>query len=360
VVFAVISSALGQRGATEPRTTVAPLSGAGAITDGSIPYALPRTVFTIKVDMERSIEIPGPYARYAAEFLGINDAIRQESESWAITAVIVSTHEEADPSEYYIISGNAIMQSNALALRKEGLILDINPSQFLITERQTVGGVRELDQFRFTDLGANEYFYIQRDTAYRRTSIDSTFIRVPYLDERRQRLTAEQLAESAARRIMELRDGKHLILTGESSVYPQSDAGINEANRLEKAYTELFAGKVVKEKRSHTVTFIPEPGMERKSITLFQFSETTGPVTESTARGVAIVAELIPEQKTKALNVINNTPTQGAASDKLFYRAPDIATLKISMGREVLFNSRKMVYQFGEIVQLPANFILLK
>jgi hypothetical protein len=311
--------------------------------------------------MERAIEIPGPYARYAADFLGITDAITEENESWTITGIIVGTHEEIDPSEYYVIKSNSFLRSNVLSLRKEGLILDINPRQFSTTERQTVGDGQELEQFRFADLGSDEYFNIQRDTAYRRVTIDSTFIRLPYIVETRRRLTQEQLAENAARRIIELRDGKQMILTGEAGVFPQSDAGINEINRLEKEYTELFAGKVVKENRSYTVTFIPEPGMENMSVTLFRFSELTGPITGSANEGVAIAAELIPEQKTKALNIINNNQRPGSITfDKLFYRAPDIVNLKISMGREVLFNSRKMVYQFGETVQLPANFIISK
>ena len=246
-------------------------------------------------------------------------------------------------------------------MRREGLILDINPRQFLTAERQTVGDGQDVNQFRFADLGSDEYFYIQRDTAYQRVSIDSTFIRVPYIVDNRRRLSQEQLAQRAAQRVIELRDGKHLVLTGETNVFPQSDAAINEINRLEKEYTELFAGKVIKENRSYTVTFIPELGMERRSVTLFQFSELTGPIIGQSSSGVAIVAELIPEQKTKALNIINNNQRFGGVTfDKLFYRAPDIVNLRISMGREVLFNSRKMVYQFGETIQLPANFIITK
>ena len=357
----IIASCAASNKAVIPNTTVVPLSDTVTLTDGTIIYGLPRTVFTIKVDMERTIEIPGPYSRYAAEFLGINDAITQESESWTITGIIVNTHEELDPSEYYVIKSNSFFRTNALALIREGLILDINPQRFNAIERQTFGDGQDVNQFRFADLGSGEYFSIQRDTLYRRLSIDSTFIQVPYTVDSRRRLTQAQLAENAARRIIELRDGKHLVLTGETNVFPQSEAGINEINRMEKEYTELFAGKVIKENRSHTVTFIPEPGMERRSITLFQFSELTGLVTGQASSGVAIVAELIPEQKTKALNIINSNQRYGGVTfDKLFYRAPDIVNLRISMGREVLFNSRKMVYQFGETIQLPANFIITK
>ena len=359
IIFGIISCSTGRKVA-DSKPFVVPLSDTVTLSEGSIIYGLPRTVFTIKVDMERSIEIPGPYARYAADFLGITDAITEENESWTITGIIVGTHEEIDPSEYYVIKSSSFLRSNALSLRREGLILDINSRQFSASERQNVGDGQEWGQFTFADLGSDEYFNLQRDTAYRTVNVDSTFIRLPYIVESRRRLSQEQLAVNAARRIIELRDGKHLVLTGETNVFPQSDVAINEINRMEKEYTELFAGKVVKENRSYTVTFIPEPGMENRSITLFRFSELTGPETGETGGGTAITAELIPEKKTKALNIINNQPQGGATFDKLFYRAPDIVNLRISMGREVLFNSRKMVYQFGEIVQLPANFIITK
>ena len=153
-----------------------------------------------------------------------------------------------------------------MALRKEGLILDINPRLFNIAENQSVGDGQAYEQLRFSDLGSDEYFKIQSDTAYRRVSIDSTFIRIPYIVEKKRRLSPEQMAEKAATRIMELRDGKHLILTGEANVFPQSDAAINEINRIERQYTELFSGKIVKENKSYSVQIIPEQEIGRAHV----------------------------------------------------------------------------------------------
>ena len=356
----IVSCGTGRK-VTETNPTVVPLSDTVSVTSGSIVYGLPRTVFTVKFDLERTVELPGPYARYADDLLGINDAVLKESEYWIITGITVNTHEELDPSEYYIIKSNSFLRSNALSLRREGLILDVNPRQFLTSESQSVNDGEEFDQLRFADLGSDEYFSLQNDTAYKRVSIDSTFIRIPYIVEKKKRISTDQLAEKAAKRIMEIRDGKHLILTGEANVFPQSDAPIKEINRIEKEYLELFTGKVIKEKRSYTVNLIPEPGMEKKPVTLFQFSELTGPSAGSGKNGISVNAELTPEKKTKALTVISkNQVASGTEFDKLFYRVPDIVNLKISLGNEVLFSSRKMIYQFGETIQLPANFIIGK
>ncbi|MBI5009179.1 MAG: DUF4831 family protein [Bacteroidia bacterium] len=361
LVLNMVSCTTGKK-VVESQPVVVPLSDTVSMTEGTIIYGLPRTVFTVRVDMERTLEIPGPYSRYASDFLGITDAVVKESEFWTITGVTVNTHEELDPSEYYVIKSSSFLKSNALSLRNEGLILDINPIQFYVNEKQSAGDGQDFDQLRFADLGSDEYYNLQSDTAYKRVSIDSTFIRIPYIVEKKKRLSTEQMAENAAKRIMELRDGKHLILTGEANVFPQSDAAINEINRIEREYTELFAGKVIKENRSYSINLIPEAGMEKKPITLFQFSELTGPVTGSAKGGTPVIAELIPEQKTKALTVINKNQSDasGTTFDKLFYRVPDVVNIRISMGNEVMFKSRKLIYQFGETIQLPANFIIGK
>jgi hypothetical protein len=34
--------------------------------------------------------------------------------------------------------------------------------------------------------------------------------------------------------------------------------------------------------------------------------------------------------------------------------------MSLMMGNETLYNSRKLVYQFGEILQLPENYIIGK
>ena len=146
-----------------------------------------RTVFTVAVEMERTIEKPGPYAKYADDLLGLTDVIKNENESWSIESVDVKSHDEIDPSEYYVISSTSLFQTNVLALKKEGLILDLNPSAFYSSVKQ---GDNPPDQimhsFKPYDLGSDEYFQSQRDTAYKRLSVDSSFIRLPYIVEKKK------------------------------------------------------------------------------------------------------------------------------------------------------------------------------
>ncbi len=321
----------------DAKGTVMPLSDPDAFRDGSIVYGLPRTAFTVVVNMERTIEIPGPYAQFADDLLGLTDVIKNENESWSVEGITVKTHDELDPSEFYVISSSTLFQTNVLSLKKEGLILDLNPEIFYSSETQDNKIEFGISQSHSFDLGSDEYFQLQRDTAYKRLNVDSTFVRIPYIVEKKKRLTIDQLAEKAAKRLMDLRDGKQLILTGEATVFPQNDASINEINSLEKAYTELFTGKTIKENYTFSYPLIPQKSMVGNPVTLFQFSDVTGPVTGDMKGGRPVTVEFNPEQKTKALTVINSAHGNSDSKkyDKLLYRVPDVVDVKIKLGPEL-------------------------
>ena len=362
IILLMLGSCWPEKNLTGPAYVIAPLSDTIRMKGGTVVYALPMTIFTFKVQVERTIELPGPYAEYAEELLGFGNVIMDENEYWSILNVSVNSHEEADPSEYYVIESNNIFHSNVLALKKEGLILDLNPELEYLAVSNT--GKREVDpgQFRTYDLGSDEYYRIQTDTAYRRVNVDTAFIRIPYIVETKKRLSVAQLAERAARRLMELREGKILILTGEANVFPQDNAAIDELNRLEKEYTELFTGKTITERQIFTYQLAPRKESEGKSVTVFRFSEVTGPGDTSSELGTEVIVILNSEQKTKDLTYISSqTPDPfNPPVDKLFYRIPDVVNMSVMMEDEILYNSRKLVYQFGEILQLPGNYLIGK
>jgi hypothetical protein len=345
---------------SDQQAVILPLSDVTTLKEGSIVYGLPRTVFTVNVEMERIIEKPGPYARYAADLLGLTDAIQSETELWSLMGMTVKTDEEPDPSEFYVIESNTLFQTNVLSLKKSGLILDLNPNDLASDVlRADINGF-DSRELTFTDLGSDEYFRVQRDTAFRRISVDTAFIRIPYIVEKKKMLTPDQLAERAARRLMEMRDGKHMILTGETNVFPQNEAAINEMNRLEKEYTELFTGKTWKEKRTYSYQIIPVREQANEPIVLFRFSELTGPVAAAESAGTPVNIEFIPEQKLKDLSLIVKPEPESDVPvyDKLYYRVPDMVNVKISSGSDDLYSSRRLIFQFGRVIQLPANYII--
>lgn len=348
-------------GKTGGDTLVMPLGGEATVTDGSLIYALPLTVFEIDITAEKRTEIPGPYAVYAAEMIGLDRVIAEEKVTWSLTDVQLNTVEELDPAKFYIIQGTTLMQTNMLALRKSGLVMDINPDVY---RNSSYSGLQEGDDYSgllFPDRGAYEYAATRTDTAYRLVKADTAFIRVPYLVQSKKKMSLAEEAREAADRLLELREGRHMILTGETNIFPQDGAAIEEINRLEREYTSLFAGKTWSERKHFRVWITPDPAMAGKKTTVCTFTPDLGVNIDAGSAGQAVEMEIIPSGKTRELNlVVRPVASQKdlALSDKLYYRVPDVAEITLTIGNERLLTARRLVYQFGNTVALPANFII--
>jgi len=343
-------------------SVITPLSDKIGVTEGSLVYGLPLTVLDVTVEAERIIEKPGPYARFAESLLGLKDVIQNEREYWLLTGVSVKSHEEPDPDGFYVIETSSLVQTNALSLKKTGLIMDLNPRLF-DGHYGSISTIHpDMSRTGISDLGSDEYFQTRRDTAFRLVKVDTAFIRIPYLVEKRQKLTIEDLAGKAAVRLMEMRDGKYMILTGEANVFPQDEAAISEINRIEKEYTELFTGKTWNEKRIFTYHLNPLKDQANMPLTVCRFTERDGPVDPAVDTGTPLLMEFSPAGKTKGLKILSADQTDSGSRkyDKLFFRMPDVVDIKILFGNEALTSSRTLIYQFGEIVQLPSNYIIGK
>lgn len=342
---------------------VLPLGGEVKVTEGSIVYALPQTVLEFDVIAEIMTEIPGPFARYAREMIGLEKVISAENEIWTLTDVRMKTVEELDPGQFYVIQGTTLMQTNLLALKENGLVLDINPD---IYARTGYSSLRQGADYRgplFPDRGAYEYVSTRTDTAYRVVKADTVFIRVPYLVQKKKGMTLEEEAREAAGRLLELREGRHLILTGETNIFPQDGAAINEINRLEREYTALFAGKIWSELKHYRIWLTPDLSMAGKKVTVFRFSESRGVLPAGDTGGSPVQIEMTASGKTRDLKLVVmpvSSQKELAARDRLYYRVPDVAEIRVISGDEILFSARRLVYQFGNTVTLPSNFIIGK
>ena len=363
IVLITTVSCFTKKVVVEPKTMILPLGDTVHLTDGCLVYGLPLTVLDIEVEVEKRTEKQGPYSKFANDLLGIKEIINQDKETWSITGVRINSYSELDPAELYVIESNTLFQTNVLALRKSGLILDLNPEMYE-RSKEIRKNKRPSDyQTGFPDMGSDEYFINQRDTVFRLVKLDTAFIKIPYLVEKKKQLTIDQLAEKAAKSLLELRDGMHLILTGEANVFPQDKSAIDEMNRLEKEYLALFAGKTWTESKTFSYSLIPHKDMRDKPIALCRFSTQNGINESASKTGIPVNIQFISVQKANDLKVITRPKAENAPAakyDKLFYRMPEVVSVNIKMGEESFYSSRKLIYQFGQIIQLPANYLIGK
>lgn len=359
VFILLLSSCAMKKKVAGPSVNVVPLSDTVRLTQGSLIYALPQSVFEIDVTLLRTIEKPGPYASFSADLIGLTEVIRQESEEWSLKSVSVKPLEEIDPSEYYVVKSDASIRAGALVMRKHGLMLDISGNSMINREMSYNDGDADFAALRFRDLGSTQYFSTQRDTAYHLVNADTTFIRIPYLVERRRQLTREQLAERAAKALLELREGRHMILTGETNVFPQNSAAIDELNRLEKEYLSLFIGKIWSEEINMKIYFTPETGKSQESSVLFRLSPARGIADAGDSSGTPVTINLNATGKTSPLVLAGELQSMTSApTGGLVYRIPEVVELTVKEGNRSVIRTRTIVHQYGQKVMLPQSFLL--
>ncbi len=361
LVIVVVTGCASMNGRSGGDLSVRSLPSGSTISDGSLVYALPLTVFEIGITADKVYEVPGPYAAWAAELTGLERVITSERETWHLSGVSLTAIEELDPAKFYIIEGTTLMNTNMLALRRSGLVLDINPGLYGHALSSTaVTADRQRDPL-FPDKGVWEYATTVTDTAYRLVKADTAFIRVPYLVQRKKGLTLAEEAREAAERLSELREGRHMILTGEANVFPQDGAALAEINRLEREYTALFAGKRWTERKNYRIWVTPESNMAGRKNIIFRFSENRGVIMNGGEEGTPVVMEIIPSGKTRELNLVVRPVTSQKdlpAADRIYYRVPEVAEVRVSLGDESLCSYRGLIYQLGSMVALPSNFII--
>jgi len=161
-------------------------------------------------------------------------------------------------------------------------------------------------------------------------------------------------AKEAADFLLELRNRRFEMLTGEYEVYPDGEAmgaSIQKLDQMEASYLSLFTGKTITRVMKRTWFIVPDSGAEPSSYTLDAFSNQLGFVPAELNEGKVLQVRLSPMGKT--IRVGGYFSANSAPPNALIYRIPDLAELKVMLGEEALSTHRITIYQSGHLLTAP-------
>lgn len=318
-------------------------------------YVLPRTLFMVSVVFEKETYIPGPYRLFTERYLGLEDFIAESGFNYRLLSVDIESFNEPDPDHYYsvnLIKGDYNWEEY-LRLSDYGFIFD--PSVNFEKEKKEIKSGKKSELPYFTDLSVKRNLTEVTDTLYKTIIRDSSYLRVPVLRSHREAKTLEQKAEEAANFIIKIRKRRFKLLAGQYELFPEGDAlaiSVEELDKLEKEYLELFLGKRIKEKYKKSFIVDPEAGTDPGNYTFARFSPMTGLLEADESAGKALELIIEPQQKVMTLPEINKNQD---VKNQIFYRIPDIAEVKVKLVNEILYEERRSVYQLGNIISYPVN-----
>lgn len=341
----------------KPSVTTVNLKDIDSTAPSGMIYALPQTVLKIEVEMLEIKTYRGPYYRFAEKYLGITGVPEENEARWLVKNVTLTIFSETDPAQYYLIAPvkKTFDPGNILYLSDEGFIMDLKKLDAFAIESKKAGLFHKTPGVLYTNLTITRNIELSIDTLYKTILTDTSFIRLPVLKNEMISKTIDEKAEEAADFIIEIRNGRFELLTGQSDFYPEGSAlefGVNRLDELEEEYLSLFVGKSIELTHTFEFCYIPNSGEVYENIELFEYADQKGVSREITGNGRVVNLLIKKLDKTRVLDEYR-TITQEENLNRLYYRIPDIAEVEIQDGGKSILNERIPVYQYGTILSMP-------
>lgn len=293
-----------------------------------IYYALPRTVLKIDFVMDKIDLVKGPYSDYVG-MIGANEYVMEDAEEYRIVNVRMSTYAEADPQATFFVAFNKKGANDEFYLSPKGIL-------------QGVGMHVE------TAEAASSEPVMEQEVPI----VDRTF---KYHYGAKGYKSEDQMARAAADMINRIREEKIKLITGfqETSfaldTYRQMYADLEA---MENEYLSLFVGKRIVKTVVKTVYVTPKKGVP--TMTVGTFSPENGFTVGVSEGGVNVTVQLTSLNTTGSINQASQSAVESLSQDnKLFYRIPETANVKVNVDEETVLSCRTTVAQFGAFTLAP-------
>jgi len=298
-----------------------------------IYYALPRTVIQLDFVIEETELLEGPYSEFV-NMIGAEDYILEDGKEYRLIDVRMATYAEADPNATFFVE---------MSPKKSDV------TEFYLNQKGILQGVGIAPTPAAVAISDNSPLTPQLLPP---TSQDRTF---KYQYGAKGMKTQEQMARAAADMITKIREEKMKLLTGFQETafildtYRQMYADLDQ---MESDYLSLFIGKRIVNTVVKTVYVTPSK--EVTSQTIAKFSTDNGFNAGVAGSGDVITLQAISLKTTGNINEPSPSAVETISHEnKLFYRIPETANIKVTMGSKVLLEQRETIAQYGVFMLAP-------
>jgi len=335
---------------------------------GGIWYMLPQSMIEVTVHTQRTELVKGPYAAFASKYLGIDNVITNNHIYWQLEDITIGTTPVPDPDHlYYVSLGDADSVEIAIPLE-----LYVNPQGSITCaagagKRFTVGqsfmAAPQPDYSSVFKLHAESNLFEKIDTIIEQVMQDSIKVEKRVLRTKMIEKPIEQRAKETADLILKMREDRIRLLVGFQEI-PYDPVTIkylvDELERVEREYIELFTGLRLETKHSRSFFIIPKQSDDCVPIPMMRFSSQEGVSPASHSRGQLLYLQVCSEGVSEAisrfrfLNVHDTLKSQLPATG-FVYRNPEWTKISVYLGNALQKEVGVQIPQFGRVERLPWN-----
>ncbi len=338
------------------KITVTNIQDLASYNENSIIYSLPRSRIVLRASAVRHHTIPGPYNKYAEKFLGIQDAPSISKTEWELEHVALDAIQQPDPDYYFSVQTDnpGLFFNEFLKLTQDGMILKLDDYNPFIEFEKIYEDIPE--SIHFTDLSVKSNRIEMGDktkSSQRKVPVDLAVTK-----QKQGTKTIQQKAEEAANYIIKIRKRRFKLLAGQYDVFPDGKAleiSVKELNALEKEYLSLFVGKTYRDTVTKTFYYVPQISQELERNVLCRFSDETGFQDALGTVGKPLVLELRNMHFTQVLHNLQFPISGPVYENILFYRIPDMASVKVFYSSNTIIDAEIKVFQYGSVVPMSIS-----
>ena len=296
---------------------------AGKHNEYGLIYSLPVTHFNIEVKAEKTVKKAGPYYNYAKKYLGTDDVVTKDSQTWTVKEVNVTSFGVPDKDNQYLMQFKS-GSSPFLMLTEAGLPLAINTENVQVPAKPMTA------------------------TAAMPTVLDDNAFSKAMSGEMLVSESLGKRAEIAANQIYKIRESRTNFATGEADQMPPDGEAMKLAmkqlDEQEAALTALFLGTTQTSTAVASYQYLPTQDVQDEVV--FRVSDFDGLVSRDDLSGE-------PAYLTLKITAKGQLPVDEKGVEKkipkgaVMYKSPGQAEVSLKYKGRRLFNKTFDVAQFG-------------
>ncbi len=298
------------------------------VTEDGITYFLPHTRLLVAVTATKTTHTPGEYAKFARNFLRLNNVPLEAYDEWAISSIQIIPYGVPDKTEAYTIKLKTKTAAPLVGLSRDGILLSVNTQAPDITPLPTPSVTKDFSSKKFNPAD------------YKTEEILSAG-------------STTKMAELTAEEIYDIRENRSLLTKGQADFMPkdgeQLKIMLNKLDEQEEALLQLFKGTTSVE--THVMTFSYDPTKETQRDILFRFSPYLGPVAAQDLSGAPVYIS-IKDLQTLSGETFSEEKGKKKEEQDLRYIVPGQAQVKVFTVDRMLAETTLPLAQFGRTEHL--------
>ena len=297
-------------------------------------YSLPQTMLKLDFIIEEVKLEKGPLSDYASNYFELEDAVEYETTEYRLLDVRMSTVSCPDPNAlFFVTMANSRGGKTQFDVLPNGIIRSVG-----------IGNAADAEVV-LPNINKEPLPCIREEK-----ETENGFI--PLMMAGKSNV---QMAKEVADKIAEIRKAKYYLISGDVEMASNPEtfkAMYKELDAMEKEYTSLMLGKRVGKKVVKTVYVVPNK--EVPTQTVAKFSDTDGLTVGTGGSGTMISVQTLSLNTTAAINAPSQSAIESMSyENKVFYRVPEMAQVKVTCGNATLLEDRVTVNQLGAMLIAP-------